>query len=160
MAISKLFLTALFCYILFKNRDRKEVHIFIHFLIYASALFYQAKIVNSFIHLLITSPSLFSPKDRDELNKLIDDTPDDIKALANISLEWLKEHSNLGYLTVTGAMLAPAALILPGLGATAPTFNIQSVPDYKPNKKVLKNAIQQSKNNSDNNQQNTDERKS
>ncbi len=122
------------------------------------------KIVNAFVHLLITKPSLFSQKDIDGLDNLINDTTDDIKVLSDIILEWLGKDSKLKhYLFITAGIISEIGVGFGAVFVFTPILgwsNAKSIPDYKPNKKVLKNAIQQSKNNSDNNQQNTDEKKS
>ncbi|AFZ25073.1 hypothetical protein Cylst_2880 [Cylindrospermum stagnale PCC 7417] len=94
--------------------------------------------VNNFIHLLKTQPTLFSPKDRLELSKLIEPQPDEIVTLSNTISDWLKQHREvnnaLGEIEQEEKTDRP-----PGNGVFNP-----NIPDYQPDKKTLNNAIQQS----------------
>lgn len=122
--------------------------------------FEDKKIVNAFIHLLITKSSLFSQKDRDELNKLIDETPDDIKALAETIRKWLRENNNLDNSIevmdkkTSFPLIKELFFLIVGSGGGAISLGDRkrSIPDYKPNKRVIKNAIQQSKDSYEKNQ--------
>lgn len=116
------------------------------------------KIVNNFIHLLKTSPSLFSQEDDDELNSLIDDTPDDIKSLSNVICEWLEKHSDVddALEKLEHPDIDDALEELDGIPRIYEiTNNKPSIPDYEPDKEVLKNAIRERNRNTEDNN-NTD----
>ncbi len=103
----------------------------------------QEKIVNNFIHLLKTVPSLFSPEDRNELSQLIDDESDDIDRLSTVICYWLEKHNDVD---IALESLEVKENDERYFGITQYTIQI---PDYQPNKATLKNAIHQTKNGSE-----------
>lgn len=104
------------------------------------------KIVNNFIHLLKTSPSLFSQEDRDELSELIDKTPDDIKSLSNVICEWLKKHPDVDNALVELEKTTDFRFLV----------ITHKIPDYQTDKQTLKNALHEGKDNTSNDNQNTE----
>ncbi|MEI1375693.1 hypothetical protein PQG02_03115 [Nostoc sp. UHCC 0926] len=92
--------------------------------------------INIFVHLLKTQPSLFSKEDRDELIKLIEEQPDEIQSFSNAISDWCLEHPE-----VDKALAGIEELTERAPGQKRANTNI---PKYKPDKKHILDAIQQS----------------
>ncbi|MEM9924516.1 MAG: hypothetical protein AAF915_12335 [Cyanobacteria bacterium P01_D01_bin.50] len=91
--------------------------------------------VRIFIHLMETQPELFSEY-RDELIKLIDETPDDAESLSGKIMDWCEEHIDIdrAFANLTGKLTR----------SVGDVELIEEIPDYPADKKTLKNTIQQS----------------
>lgn len=93
--------------------------------------------VTRFIRLIETQGELFSEY-RDELIKLIDETPDDLESLSEKILDWCEEHIEID--NAFGELSEePTKEKSPG-----DVELIEEIPDYPSYKQALKNAIQQS----------------
>lgn len=91
--------------------------------------------IQLFIHLFRTKPELFKQY-REELSQLINQAPDDAKALSGKIMDWCGEHIEID------KALAEFSKVL-NRGAGGKELN-EEIPDYRPFKETLKNSIQQS----------------
>lgn len=105
--------------------------------------------VNNFIHLWKTQPSLFSEQDRLEVSQLINSQSDEIEALSNAIADWCLNNPQLD------DALAKLEQEEPGTKAPGTTEANTNIPQYKPDKKTLLNAIQQSSSSDKNAEKNT-----
>jgi len=107
------------------------------------AMSFSEQNVATFIELLTSQRSLFTPEYLAELEQVVAPLPDDIEELSKAISEWCEEHPEVNE--------AQLKLLPNNSGEKAPGSKEGKVkpPNYELNKQTLQNAIQQSSSSQD-----------